>query len=529
MAKARDLSNLSSSPAMEQDPVPSGDATAAVVSSNAQGSSAQSAVSISDDGGQGPQIGSAATFSKQQNASQAKSAVEDNPHSRAYEQHGTKRPAGSESGPTRAKRPKVEEVTASGVADKVTKEESSQLMTIEECKEKANGIIKKKNEIIADIKAHLAVCETQLAKTEASRDDYMATQIAQTAKENAREADRKDKVARQKEWRKTVTGEIRAALQQNYTAQLQNKTVSIEKRLSSKYATAEKNLSRKLQEKTEKLDNALEELRSLKEDHKEEIRLLKAKIKETAKEGNPKAQQKLKECQEELKAKEKELEEADGALEALEKKLTHSAAETNAEKTQKNDLNKAYVNACEENRKLEAKIKHMQRDFALQEKDVEAAKQSMQQMQATYEEKLTQAERKWQLQANNSAESQNRVVVGHRTVFALKNSNDRLQRQVVEHQKKIRDLEADKRQKEHEVQKFREEFVELDVAPLDALQSTSKARSAGGNVEAEVLGTDSESTVLDPERATGAEMQDVVAELDGGDYETTSWGFPTDV
>lgn len=479
-----------------------GTAATPVASSAGRGSRARSVVSISDTGGQGDQDGSAVTGGKERKGSQANAAADDEPVPGVDQERGAKRAAESEAGPAGAKKPRVIEGEPAEVTGKKCKEKAKESTTIEEYKEKANGIIFRKKEEIADLRARLAELEDENKSLEASRDEERAARIALEQKQVSREANKKAKAARQKAWQTETANEIRDVVQQEYETKLKNKNASFEKRVSSKYATAEKNLSRKLQDKSEKLEATLEELRDLKEDYKDEVRTLKAEAKENAKQGNPKAQQKFKDCQEDLKAKQKELDREKAIVENLKKQLIHSKAETNAEETQRQDLDKTYIGVCNEKRKLEADIQQLQQKFTLQEQDAKndkrRYKQIMQQMQESCKKKIDEADKKWKLQADNSAENQERVVDAQRLIFQLNNANDRLLRHVGEHQKKIQDLEAEKRKKESEVQKFREKLVELDISPLAVLGSSSGAVPSHGAA----------SIALDRgsgEQATGAE------------------------
>ncbi|CAK1368330.1 hypothetical protein CB0940_11009 [Cercospora beticola] len=484
--------------------VEQGSGVAATAASPAvHGSKAGSVVSISDTGGQGDQNGSTASGGKELEASQAKPAAENDPRTQEDKQRGTKRPGEGEAGSAVAKKSRVNEAASGGAAAKDTKGNVKQPETLEEFKAKGNEIISRKNAQIAELKAQLAEAREENESLEASREAERAARIALEQKQLAREANKKVKAARQKELQDEIAKEIRFELQQAYETKLKNKNASFEKRVSSKYATAEKNLSRKLHDKSEKLEATLEELRDLKEDYKEEVRELKAEAKENAKQGNPKAQQKFKDCQEDLKAKQKELDREKAIVENLKKQLIHSKAETNAEETQRRDLDKTYIGVCNEKRKLEAEIQQLQQKSTLQEQDAKndkrRYKQIMQQMQESCKKKIDEADKKWKIQADNSAENQERVVDAQRLIFQLNNANDRLLRHVGEHQKKIQDLEAEKRKKDSEVQKFREKLVELGISPLAVLGSNSAAVSSHGAASI-ALNRDSEG------KATGADM-----------------------
>ncbi|PPJ58075.1 hypothetical protein CBER1_05281 [Cercospora berteroae] len=461
-----------------------GAAATSVASSAGRGSRARSVVSISDTGGQGDQVGSAVTGGKERRESQAKSAAENEPHPQEDEHRGAKRSAESEAGPAVAKKSRGKEGDEARMTEKEIKQHQKQPETIDELKAKANGIIDKKKEQIAELKAQSAEARAEIESLEASRDEEKAARIVLEQKRISREANKKVKAARQKELQDEIAKKIRSEVQQDYETKLNNRITSFEKRVTSKHATAEKNLSRKLKDKSEKLEATLEELRDLKADYKDEVRELKAEAKENAKQGNPKAQQKFKDCQEDLKAKQKEVDDAYATIDAFTKKLRHSQAETSAEKTQKEDFNKVYVEVCDEKRKLETEIQQLQQKATLQEQDAKndkrRYKQIMQQMQDSCKKKIDEADKKWKIQADNSAENQKRVVDAQRLNLQLNNANDRLLRHVAEHQKKIQDLEAEKRKKDSEVQKFREKLVDLDVSPLAVLGSSSGAVPSHG-------------------------------------------------
>ncbi|GIZ49772.1 hypothetical protein CKM354_001279900 [Cercospora kikuchii] len=481
----------------------SGVATTAAASPAVHGSRARSVVSISDTGGQGNQDGSDVIGFKEHNASKAKPAAENQVHPPGSKQQGTKRPAESEVGSAVAKKSRADEVASAGAAAKETKGNVNQPETIEEVKARGNEIISRKDAQIAELKAQLTEAREENESLEASRDEERAARIALEQKQISRQANKKVKAARQKELQDEIAKEIRSEVQQAYETKLKNKNASFEKRVSSKYATAEKNLSRKLQDKSEKLDETIDELREIKAAYKEEVRELKAEAKENAKQGNPKAQQKFKDCQEDLKAKQKELDREKSIVENLKKQLIHSKAETNSEQTQRQDLDNTYIEVCNEKRKLQAEIHKLQQNSTLQEQDAKndkrRYKQIMQQMQDSCKKKIDEADKKWKIQADNSAENQKRVVDAQRLNFQLNNANNLLMRHVAEHQKKIQDLEAEKRKKDSEVQKFREKLVELDISPLAVLGSNSGAVPSHG---AALITTDGGTG----EKATGAEM-----------------------
>ncbi|KAI5358605.1 hypothetical protein Slin14017_G108880 [Septoria linicola] len=407
-----------------------------------------SVVSISDDDARNPGDGTG----------KASSAGAD-------EGRGTKRHAQSEAGSGIAKKPKT------SAHDKEPKQEE----TYEQLKERANAKITKIVESRDQLKADLDDALKRLAEMEESRDELRAELIASEQKALAKVADQKPKATREKEWRVKAVTKMKAEVQRDYDEKLAIKTGSMERRLNSKHATAERNLTAKLDDKTEKLEAVNEELRKLKLDSKEEIRNLKAMAKEQAKHGGPKAQQALKECQNDLKDKQKELDTANEEIDALKKQIIHKDALINAERTQKEDLDQLSKGLHLNVTKVEEKNAEWKQRCALLLKDSNIHAQNhaaeLRDLRTTHQHELREMDKKWQIQATNSAESQERVVSSQRAVFQLNNANARLMREIENYQKKLQATAAEKRQKEEECGRLLEKFAELGVSPVDVLRA----------------------------------------------------------
>lgn len=369
--------------------------------------------------------------------------------SEADGQHSSKRPASTEAEGASPKKLKTnEEGNTTGEGEKAPSE-TNKLETIVEVKIKANIIIIKKNAQISELRGKLAEVENERDALEESRYQFKADKIAFEAQQATRNADKMAEARREREWQSNAAARMKAAAVADYERKLSTKISFVERQLKAKHVTMENTLNQKLKNKTEKLEETLKKFSEAKEQWRKEIQELKAQVKEQAKHGGAKAQQVVKELKEEVKIKDTRISELTADKQRLHGEIINLKANVNAEKTQLADLHATHNSTCAEIKAAFTESQAWKTRATLRDQDFSLMqakfKQELKTRQSLHYNAMHEIEEKWRLQAQNSAQSQQRVVTNQRAVFHLNGMLDtkskhieELQAKLVECQKSLR-------------------------------------------------------------------------------------------
>lgn len=364
-------------------------------------------------------------------------------------QHSSKRPASTEAEGASPKKLKTnEEGNTTGEGEKAPSE-TNKLEAIVEVKIKANTIIKKKNAQISELRDKLAEVEKERDALEESRYQFEADKIVFKEQQAIRNADKIAEARREREWQSNAAARMKAAAVADYERKLSTKISFVERQLKAKHVTMENTLNQKLENKTEKLEETLKKFSEAKEQWRKEIQELKAQVKEQAKHGGAKAQQVVKELKEEVKIKDTKISELTSDKQRLHGEIINLKAHVNAEKTQLADLHATHNSTCAEIKALFTESQAWKTRATLRDQDFSLMqaklKQELKTRQSLHYNAMHEIEEKWRLQAQNSAQSQQRVVTNQRAVFHLNGMLDtkskhieELQAKLVECQKSLR-------------------------------------------------------------------------------------------
>lgn len=391
--------------------------------------------------------------------------------SEADGQHSSKRPASTEAEGASPKKLKTnEEGNMTGEGEKASSEtkkletneegnttgegekapsETKKLETIEVLKIKANTIIKKKNAQISELRDKLAEVEKERDALEESRYQFEADKIVFKEQQAIRNADKIAEARREREWQSNAAARMKAAAVADHERKLITKISFVERQLKTKHVTMENTLNLKLENKTEKLEETLKKFSEAKEQWRKEIQELKAQVKEQAKHGGAKAQQVVKELKEEVKIKDTKISELTSDKQRLHGEIINLKAHVNAEKTQLADLYATHNSTCAEIKALFTESQAWKTRATLRDQDLSLMqakfKHELKTRQSLHYNSMHEMEEKWKLQAQNSAQSQQRVVTNQRAVFHLNGMLDtkskhieELQAKLVECQKSLR-------------------------------------------------------------------------------------------